>query len=165
MATATIILPVQSAKLPSTNPAAIDGGEVNWRLLFDDTVEDESCTWQFRMPANYASGLTAKIQFSLASTASGDDTAAFQVSVLAVTPDDAEDIVTGSAYDTANAGTKALANNQTAGYLKELSIALTNADSVAAGDYVKIKLNRDVSADDVVGDLEVVAFSLEFTTS
>jgi hypothetical protein len=142
---------------------AIDGGEANWRLLFDD-MTDESCTWQFRMPANYSSGLTAKIQFSCASTQDGDLTAAFQVSVMAVTPDDAADIVTDS-YDTANAGTKALATDQTAGYLKELSIALTNADSVAASDYVKVKLNRDVSEDDVVGDLEVVAFSLEFVTS
>lgn len=163
MATSTIILPVQSAKLPASNPAQIDGGEVNWRLLFDDTT-DESCTWQFRMPVNYASGLTAKLQFSCASTQTGELTAAFEVAVMAVTPDDAADIVTDS-YDTVNAGTKALANNQTTGYLKELSIALTNADSLAAGDYIKIKLNRDVSADDVVGDLEVVAFSLEYTTT
>ena len=163
MATSTVILPVQSAKLPTSNMPAIDAGEGNWRLLFDDTT-DESCTWQFRMPVNYASGLTAKIQFSLLTTAAGEDTAAFQVSVMAVTPDDAADIVTDS-YDTANDGTKSLATDQTAGYLKELSITLTNADSVAAGDYVKIKLNRDVSEDDVAGDLEVVAFSLEFTTT
>ena len=162
MATATIPLSIQAAKLDSV-PPAIDGGEGNWRLLFDDTT-DEFCRWQFRMPANYASGLVAKIQFSLTTTAAGTDTAAFQVAVMAVTPDDAADIVTDS-FDTANDGTLVLAENQTAGYLKELSITLTNADSVAAGDLVKIKLNRDVSADDVVGDLEVVAFSLTFTTS
>ena len=165
MATATVILPVQSAKLPATNPAAIDGGEVNWRLLFDDGATAETCTWQFRMPANYASALTAKLQFSVMSTQTGDDakTVKFGVSVMAVTPEDAADIVTES-FDTVNTGTKTLATNQTAGYLKDLSVTLTNADSVAAGDYVKIKLAKDVT-DTVVGDTEVVAFSLEFTTT
>ena len=163
MATGTIILPVQAAKLPASNPAQIDAAEGNWRLLFDDTT-DESCLWQFRMPTNYASGLVAKIQFSLAATASGTDTAAFETAIMAVTPEDAADIVTDS-YDTVNAGTLALANNQTAGYLKEISITQTNDDSVVAGDYMKFKLNRDVSADDVVGDLEVVAISLEYTTT
>ncbi len=162
-ATATIILPVQAAKLPTSNAPGIDAGEGNWRLLFDDTT-DESCRWQFRMPANYASGLTAKIQFSLAATAAGIDTVAFQVGVMAVTDGDAADIVTDS-FDTTNDATLALENNQTAGYLREISITLTNADSLAAGDYVKIQINRDVSADDVVGDLEVVAVSIEFVTT
>lgn len=131
--------------------------------MFDDTT-DESCTWQFRMPTNYASALVAKIQFSLETTAEGTDTAAFQTAIMAVTPEDAADIVTDD-YDSTNDATLELANNQTAGYLKEISITQTNADSVAAGDFVKFKLNRDVSEDGVVDDLEVVAISLEYTTS
>ena len=160
----TIILPVQSAKLPSSNPVQIDGGETNWRLLFDDTTS-ESGWWQFRMPTNYASGLTAKLQLACVSTQTEDDekTVKFGVSVMAVTPEDAADINTES-YDTVNTGTKTLSTNQTAKYLKELSLALSNADSVAAGDYIKVKVARDIS-DTCVGDVSLVALSLEYTAS
>ena len=117
------------------------------------------------MPSNYASALVAKIQFSLETTAADTDTAAFQVAVMAVTPNvDEADIVTPS-FDTDNAGTLELTADQVAGYLKEISITLTNADSVAAGDLVAIQVYRDVANDGVVDDLEVVAISLEYTTS
>ncbi len=160
-ATGTIILPVQAVKLPSTSPVAIDAGETNWRLLFDDTT-DESGQWQFRIPQNYSSGLTIKIQYSMASATTG--AVYFEASVMAVTDGDAADINTES-YDTANSGNATVPG--TAGYLDEISITLTNADSVAAGDYVKIKINRDANnaSDTAAGDAEVVATSLEYTTN
>lgn len=157
MATGTIILPVQGFKLPTTNPARIDAGETNWRLLFDDTTA-QNAVQQFRMPSNYGSSPVLKIQYSMASGVTG--TIAFNVSVMAVTPGDAADINTES-YDTANSGSETVAG--TAGYLKELSIALANADSLAAGDFAKIKLERNATGDTSAGDAEVVAVSLEYT--
>ena len=134
-ATSTIILPVQASKLPTSNPARIDAGEGNWRLLFDPTT-DQSCLWQFRLPVNYASGLVIKIQYSMASATSG--AVYFQASVMAVSDGDAADIVTDS-YDTANSGNATVP--ATAGYLDEISVTLTNADSAAAGDYLKIQIS------------------------
>lgn len=162
MATGTIILPVQSAKLPASNPAVIDGAENNFRLLFDAST-DESCLWQFRMPVNYASALVAKIQYSMTSATA--DEVIFQVAVMAVSDGDSADINTDS-YDTAN-DSSATTVPGTVGYLDEISITLTNADSVAAGDYVKIKINRDADdgSDNATGDAEVVAVSLEYTTT
>lgn len=166
MATGTIILPIQCAKLPATASAALDGSELNYRALYDATT-DESLFWQFRMPADYASGLTAKIQFSMNSTQAATRYIEWEVLVMAVTPGDAADIVTDS-YDTTNAANKDV-SSLTAGYLVELSISLSNVDSLAAGDYIKIKLTRDANGtngtDSATGDAEVVAFSLEYTTS
>jgi len=41
-----------------------------------------------------------------------------------------------------------------------VSITLTNADSIAVGDYARLRLNRDVSADNAVGDLHVLTVEL-----
>lgn len=160
MATGTIILPVQAAKLPTSNPAALDASETNWRLLFDATTS-ESCVWQFRMPVNYASGLTAKLQYSMASATSG--TVAWDVYVMAVSDGDAADINTES-YATVNTSGGVTVPG-TAGYLDEISVTLTNADSVAAGDFTKIKVGRDVATDTATGDAELVCLSLEYTTT
>jgi len=161
MATGTILLPVQAAKLPATNSARIDAAENNWRLLFDAST-DQACCWQFRLPVNYSSSPVLKIQYSMNSAISG--AVYFQVSVMAVTDGDAANINTDS-YDTANSGNATVPG--TAGYLDEISISLTNADSMAAGDYVKINVNRDAdnASDTATGDAEVVAISLEYTTT
>lgn len=164
--TGTIILPIQCAKLPASNAAALDASEVNFRALFDAST-DESLFWQFRMPSDYASGLTLKLQFSMVSTQSTTKYIEWEGYVMAVTPGDSADIVTDS-YDTVNAGNLDV-SSVTAGYLKEISITLTNADSLAAGDYVKIKVARDANGtngtDSATGDAELVAASLEYTTT
>jgi len=55
----------------------------------------------------------------------------------------------------------------TAGYLDEISLALTNFDSGAAGDFLAVKFSRDANhaSDTATGDLELIAASLEFTTT
>ena len=169
-ATGTIILPVQSAKITgayvthgdATQGAQIDAGDGNWRLLFDATT-DEAAVWQFRIPQNYSSGLTAKIQYSMASGTANE--VEFEVGVMAVTDGDTADVGTDS-IDTLNVGSATVPG--TVGYLDEISITLTNADSVAAGDYVVIYLSTDAddaANDDATGDREVVNFSIEYTTN
>lgn len=162
MATATILLPVESAKLPSTAAAGIDGGNNQWYLLFDDTTV-EKCRWQFRMPGDFSSTLAAKIQYSMASATSG--LVAFNVYIMAISDGDSADIDTDS-FDSANVGYATVPG--TAGYLDEISISLSSADSVAAGDLVIVQLERaadQTSIDTATGDSEVVTFSLTYTTT
>lgn len=158
MATGTVMLDVGS---PSTMTAQIDQSK-DLRLLFDAAAV-ENAVWQFRMPANYASGPVAKIQYAMASATSGK--VDFEVSVMAVTDADAQDLDADS-YDAVNAVNDTVPG--TAGYLDELSVALANADSVAAGDYVRIKLERDAddgTDDTAAGDCEVRNFVLEYAAA
>ena len=165
MATGTVILPVVGASFPATNPAALSFSSARGKLLFDDTI-DESCLWTFRMPANYASAPVLKVQFSMASDHDPAHKVEFEGSIMAVTPQDAQNMDADS-YDTVNRGNTTI--NDDLGYMEEVSITLTNADSVAAGDFVSLKLARDADAtgenDNATGDAEVWAVSLEYTTS
>jgi len=150
-----IKLPVGS---PSEMTAQIDQDK-DLRLLFDDTTV-EHAVWQFRMPDDYGGNLVAKIQYTMASATS--DKVDFEVSVMAVSGGDAQDLDANS-YDTANAANATVPG--TAGYLGELTITLTNDDDVAAGDYVRIKLERDAddaTDDTATGDCEVRNVVLEY---
>ena len=89
----------------------------------------------------------------LASATSGD--VVIDVAVMAVTPGDAADVNTES-YAAVNSTTDTVP--ATAGYLKKATITLTNDDGIAAGDYFKIKLDRDAAngSDTATGDLEIL---------
>ena len=80
---------------------------------------------------------------------------------MAVTAGDAADINTDS-YATVNTCTDTVAG--TAGYLKLLSCTLTNDDSLAARDLVKLKVCRNVghASDTATGDLEAITLVLEY---
>jgi len=166
LATASIILPIHGAKLVGgavtagspTQGMGIDGGSALWKGLFDTTTA-EAAVWQFRMPTNFASALVSKIQFAAASATSG--TVAFDIAIWAVA--DGEDVDTVS-FDTVNS-TGAITVPGTAGFLDSLSTALTNDDSVAAGELCAVQLSRDVALDSATGDAEVLSFSLDYTTS
>ena len=100
----------------------------------------------------------------MASATSG--TVEFEVEVMAVTDGDSEDINDPNGWDLRNAGSVTVPG--TAGYLDEISITLTHADSVAANDYVKVRVGRDAddgTNDTATGDAEVVAISLEYTAA
>jgi hypothetical protein len=155
--TGTIHLSVGGYSLPSSNPAQLDASENNLRLLFDASTS-ECAIWQGTLNADYASGLTLKASFSMTSATSG--TFNLDVSIMAVTPGDSADINTDS-YDTANNCDDAGVPG-TAGHLDQISCSLTNADSIAAGDYFKIKMCRD-TGDTAAGDAEVVHARLEYT--
>ncbi|KKM85959.1 hypothetical protein LCGC14_1283830 [marine sediment metagenome] len=150
----------QQAKLPSSNPARIDGGENNWRLLFDATT-DESATWEFILDDDYGAGvLYVDVYFTMASTQTGVNDITWEAYVMKLTPNsDAADIDSDS-YDTVNYIQHTLANNQTEGYLRIATITLTNKDSLSAGDYLRIKIARDANGtngtDDATSDAEMV---------
>ncbi|MFH1360044.1 MAG: hypothetical protein ABIJ41_03290 [Candidatus Omnitrophota bacterium] len=164
--TATIVLPVETAKINGsfiTNPARIDNNStLSWRLLFDDT-QTESAAWQFRMPQNYFSGLTAKLLYSMVSTTTNK--VDMEVEVMALTDGESDpDTASFGAVNEISGGTTV---PTTLGKIDTISITLTNDDSVAANDLVIIRVNRD--HDDIddtsASDLELRAFSLEYTTN
>lgn len=175
MATGTIILPIAGATLPdgSANNAAAQFQRVTSsaaapaahfvELLFDPST-DEHAFWSFRMPADYASGLVAKLQWKANSTTAGHSVV-WVVKVGTTTPGDA-DTPNEHALAADNSATTDV-NTTEARRLIETSITLTNADSVAAGDFVTICVKRDADAagDDCTVDAELVAVSLEYTTS
>jgi hypothetical protein len=126
--------------------------------LFDDTT-DEHVVIHFTVPANYSSAPVLRVKYKCTSAVAGD--VAFEARVCAYSPDDAGD-VDADAYDTVNAATETVPDT-TAGRESIIDITLTNADSMAAGDEVNIALNRDVSADSVVGDIEVRGAQFRYT--
>jgi len=173
MATGSILLTPGAAILPdgsASNAApglarvkssATAPGIYFLHLLFDTTTE-EWCTWQFRMPADYASAPVAVVQYKMASATSGG--VAWDVRVAAVSDGDSVD-VDAKGFGSANTGTATVPG--TAGYLDEVSVTLSNADSVAAGDFVVIRLARAVAngADTASGDAECVGISVQYTTT
>ena len=126
--------------------------------LFDDTT-DEHVVIHFTVPADYSSAPVLRVKYKCTSAVAGD--VAFEARVCAYSPDDAGD-VDADAYDTVNSATETVPDT-TAGRESILDITLTNADSLAAGDEVNIALNRDVSADSVVGDIEVRGAQFRYT--
>lgn len=158
---------VQNAKLPTSNPARIDAGDQNWRLLFDPATS-QSGIWQFVMPQDYASviGCSIRLLFTMNTTQSGTNAVIWRTYLMADTPGDAEDI-NSSGFGSANSGTSTLLNNQTAGYVRSILIAQTNDDSLSAGDIVQLKIDRDAAngSDTATGDAELVGILLEYTSS
>ena len=90
---------------------------------------------KFRWPGGAA---TVKIQFASEGPTSGNG--AWTVAIMALTPGDAAAIATDS-FDTANTS-NTVAVPGTAGHMAEASITVSNTDSVAAGDYVRVQIKR-----------------------
>ncbi len=147
---------VQRVKSSATAP-----GIYFIQLAFDATTE-EWCTWSFRMPADYSSSPVAKVQYKMASATTGGVT--WDVRVSATSDGDSQDV---DAQDFASANTGSATVPGTAGYIDEISVTLTNADSVAAGDFVVIRLARAVAdgGDTATGDAEFVGMALTYTTA
>lgn len=158
MPTGSILFPIQSAKLPSTTGAQVDGGGTNWTLLFDDTTQ-EYCRFQCRLPANYSDSLVAKVQYSMTSAVASSVQA--EVFVMAITPGDTTADADTDSFGASNAGLSTVP--ATSGDLGEISITLSNTDAATAGDYTIFQLTRNPGiTNDAVGDLEVRNFVIEF---
>ena len=116
-------------------------------LAFNDETPETVYSQAFRMPAEYAAG-TVKFEVGYIMATATSGTVEWEVAVEAVTDADALDLDTASGWDTVNTGTATVP--ATAGYLDVITVTLTNKDSVAAGDMVRISLSRD--ADDATND-------------
>lgn len=150
MATRAVLTP-ESAHFPSTNFPALS--LINQRpvLLFDASTA-ETAYWTAVAPQGLSGTQTLVISYLMASATTGG--IAFDVAVEAVTSGDALDLDATTSFDTANTATDAAVPG-TAGYMEQVSVTLTNADSMAAADYVRISITRAVAnaADTATGDL------------
>lgn len=127
-----------------------------------DATNVEWLTWQFRMPADYASAPVAKVQYKMASATTNG--VAWDCRLCAVTDGDATDI-DAEVFGSANVASATVPG--TAGHLDEISITLTNADSVAAGDFVVVYLGRATGdgGDTATGDAEMISLTITYTTA
>lgn len=173
MATGNLVFSPGAASLPdgtsSNLPPAVQAvkssasapGVYFLQLAYDASFE-EWAAWQFRMPDDYASGPVLKLQYKMTSATTGD--VVWDGRLAAVSSGDATD-VDAKGFGSANTVTSTVPG--TAGYLTEVSITLTNADSVAAGDFVVLRVARAAASgsDTAAGDAELVGCSLAYTTS
>lgn len=140
-----------SARFPAANyPQYVP---VNRRLfLAFDGSTDETAYWEFPAPQGLTGTITVVVKGCMVTATSG--TVGLQAKIEAITAGDALALSSDS-FDTVNNSTSTTVPG-TVMYLFEISITCTNADSIAAGDQVRISLNRDADgsavADSVTTD-------------
>lgn len=153
MASRFTFLP-DSAEMPTTNfPQQL---RVNNRpVLAFDAATDETCYWTAVAPQGLTGTITVLVHYMMASATTG--AVYFQSAIEAITPGDAVDLDATTSFDTANSGNGTVPG--TAGYEQSISITMTNADGIAAGDYFRLSLNRDAdnASDTATGDAYVLA--------
>lgn len=159
MATRAVLLPY-AAEFPATNFPALT--LVNRRpALAYDASTDETAYWTGIAAAGWTGTVTAVISYVMASATSG--AVGFQVQVEAVTAGDSVDLDAATSFDTVNNSASTTVPG-TAGYMGQISVTLTNADSIAAADYFRLSLNRDADGsaitDSATGDAYVLGVEL-----
>lgn len=159
MATRFIGLP-ESAHFPASNFPQLMG--VNQRpVLAFDAATDETAYWTDIAPQGLTGTITLVISYIMASATTG--TVGIQAQIEAVTAGDATDLDATTSFGTVNNSASTTVPG-TAGYLGQISITMTNADSIAAADYYRISVNRDADGtaitDSATGDLYLLAIEL-----
>lgn len=147
----------QQAGFPASNFAPL--GSINGRLMLAyDASTDETAEWVLALP-NAETFDRAQILFIMASATSGS--VVFNVTIEAVTPNaDTVDLDSATSFDTTNAATQSVPS--TAGYLGAATVTLSNVDSMASLDYVRVRVTRDADhgSDTASGDMYLLAFFL-----
>lgn len=144
---------------PSTGFAPFD--KINGRpVLIFDAASDESAYWTAKAAQGFTGAVTVIVGYMMASATTGS--VRFQGQIEAVTSGDVLDLDATTSFDTANSAGDTVPG--TAGNYKEVSITMTNADSIAAGDYFRLSINRDADGtsgtDDAAGDCYVLLVEL-----
>jgi hypothetical protein len=128
-----------------------------------DATTDEEFYLYGVAPQGLTGTLTAVIYYKMASATSG--AVRVQVSVEAVTPGDTTDLDATNSFDTANSNGGTVPG--TAGYMQTISVTLTLADSMAAGDLIRLTVRRDADqtsgTDDATGDMHILSVELRDT--
>lgn len=157
MATRAILTPL-SAEFPSSNFPQLTLVNARPGLAFDASTA-ETCYWTLAVPQGITGSVSLVISYMMASATTGG--VAFDVAVEAVTSGDATDLDAGTSFATTNTGTDAAVPG-TAGYMEQVSVTLTNDDSLAAADYLRISVTRAVAnaADTATGDLYLLVAEL-----
>jgi hypothetical protein len=171
MATGHLILPIGAATLPDGSAGSAAPGITRVKssaadpkpyflvAAFDQTTK-EQLMWSCQMPADYASAPVMRVMYFTTVTTG---TFAVDGRVAAVSEPDSTDI-RAKAFSTTNVSSAQTVPG-TAGHPNEISLTLTNADSLAANDFVVFYLARDVAADNAAADVSVFAVSVQYTTT
>lgn len=116
-----------------------------------DAASDEAAYWTLAIPQGFTSPLTCVITYAMASATAND--VVWDVTVEAISDGDTLDTDTSESLDTANTATAATVPG-TAGYIDQVSVTLTNGDSAATADYLRIRIRRVGSSgsDTATGD-------------
>ena len=159
MATGAILTPF-AAEFPTSNFPELR--KVNGRpALAYDASTNETAYWTLAAPEGLTTPVSLVITVIMASATSGDTD--WDVAVEAITDGDAVDLDATTSFDTVNSQD----NNSvpgTAGYMQQITVTLTNNDSVAAADYIRISLTRDAASDTAAGDAFVLIAELRDST-
>ena len=157
MATRVVLLP-EAAHYPATNFPALLLSNRRPVLAFDASTS-ETAYWTFVAPQGITGTLTAVISYAMASATTGG--VAFDVALEAISSGDALDTDAAASFDSVNTGTDSAVPG-TAGYMEQISITLTNADSIAAADLVRVSVARAVAngADTATGDCYVLSVEI-----
>ena len=147
-----------SAEFPASNFPALTLSNRRPVLAFDASTS-ETCYWTTVIPQGWTGTVTAVISYAMASATSGG--VAFDVAVEALTTGDATDTDATTSFGSVNTGTDS-GVPATAGYMEQISITLSNLDSAAAADLVRISLARAVAnaADTATGDCLVFCIEI-----
>ncbi len=156
MATSRYVLTPNAAEFPAANFPQHTLANRRPALAFDAST-DQTCYWTTIAPQGLSGALTAVISYIMASATSGN--VDVDVAVEAVSDGDSTDLDAGDSFDTVNSTDNTTVPG-TAGYIDQISVTLTNADSMAAGDYVRFSLARDASEDTATGDMLVLAMEI-----
>ena len=150
---------------PASDYATFDTRNAVPVLDFDDAT-DESVVFGGVMPAAYSAdtGVTVTLGWMFTTSGTpGTDTCAWQVAFMSVT-DDADDLDTKS-FAAANTATSTSATAD--GEVKYEDITFTDGadmDSVAAGEYFRIKVTRDAASGTASpGDAELLFVKIKDT--
>lgn len=146
---------------PSSNAATPGLRNGHPTLLFDTTTQ-ESAIFTLFMPRSYAGGgITVYIEASLVSATSG--TLGWDVSLERF--DNGNQDLDSDGFATAQTITAATVP-ATSGNTIKLSVAISNGanmDSVAAGEWFRLRLRRDVTNDTASGDAEFIGGEIKET--
>ena len=154
----------QDGEPPSSNYATLDTRNGVAVLDFDDTT-DESIDFGGFMPRNYAGGgITVLVGWAATSATTG--TISLDVAFMSIS-DDADDLDTKT-FAAANNANPTTAS--ATGEVDYVTITFTDGadmDSVAAGEYFRMRITRDAngttSTDNLSGDMELVFVEIKET--
>ncbi len=126
-----------------------------------DAAAKEGRMWVFRMPRNYSGSPVLKLAYRMAS-ANSSKAVVLTAALAAVSDGDAS--MNAKVFASENTATVSVPD--TANTQDEASITLTNADSLAAGDWVCLVVCRDGAAggDSASGDLILTGVEVQYVS-
>ena len=126
-----------------------------------DAATDEQIFFEFIATAYTSGNVTVEIDWYADTATSGN--VVWTAAIAAVSPGDATDWET-DAFATASTVTDAAGAGQ---YIQRASVAVSNLDSLAAGDRVRMKVTRDANnaSDTMAGDAILVGALISYADS